>query len=80
VDFVSTNFGSPTDYSTFESAYPTDAIGGHVLIRFGILNVPQPFEQVQAMHMRSERDVGPVADRLAARAKNLFYEDEKRSL
>jgi TIR domain len=43
-------------------------------------NVPQAFEQVQAMHMRSQRDVGPVADLLAARAKNLFYEDEKRSL
>ena len=41
--------------------------------------LPQPFEQVQAMHMRSEKDVGPVADLLAARAKNLFYEDEKRS-
>jgi hypothetical protein len=41
-------------------------------------NIPQPFERVQAMHMRSERDVGPVADLLAARAKNLFYEDEKR--
>jgi prokaryotic YEATS domain/TIR domain len=43
-------------------------------------HVPQPFEQLQAMHMRSENDVGPVADLLAARAKDLFYEDEKRSL
>jgi hypothetical protein len=43
-------------------------------------NVPPPFEQVQAMHMRSQSDVGPVADLLAARAKSLFNEDEKRSL
>lgn len=43
-------------------------------------DLPHPFYQVQAMHMRSEKDVGPVADLLAARAKDLFYEDEKRSL
>src|SRR4051794_13930472 len=43
-------------------------------------DLPQPFEQFQALHMRSEKDVGPVADLLAARAKNLFYEDEKLSL
>lgn len=41
---------------------------------------PPPFDQVSAMHMRSDRDVGPVADLLASRAKNLFYEDEKSSL
>ena len=43
-------------------------------------DLPPPFEQAQAMHMRSERDVGPVADLLAARAKGLFHEDEGRSL
>ena len=42
--------------------------------------LPQPFEQAQPMHMRSESDVGAVADLLAARAKSMFYEDEKQSL
>ena len=43
-------------------------------------DLPQALAQVQSMHMRSEKDVGPVADMLAARAKSLFYEDEKQSL
>ncbi len=43
-------------------------------------DLPRPFEQAQAPHMHSEKDVGPVADMLAARAKSVFFEDEQQSV